>query len=115
MSVTLTQHAIDKAVALNKNNQSLRLYLAGKGCDGFYYGVCFDDRSAEDLCFPQPSTATPDINVIVDPDTLEFTKGSTITWETTKEGAGFLVQNPNHRKYRGKFFKKSTWQQRLQS
>lgn len=108
MSITLTQSAIDKAVALNKNNQSLRLYLAGKGCDGFYYGVCFDDPSTNDLHFTQQN-----VDVIVDPDTLEFIKGSLVSWESSDEGEGFLVQNPNHRKYRGKFFKKSAWQQRL--
>ena len=108
MSITLTQSAIDKAIALNKNDQSLRLYLSGKGCDGFYYGVCFDDPSADDLHFSQQ-----DVDVIVDPDTFEFTKGSLISWESTEEGEGFLVQNPNHRQYRGKFFKKSKWQQRL--
>ena len=55
--ITLTDEALSKALELrdefkNYNGKSLRLYLEGKGCDGFYYGVCFDHPMADDLHFP---------------------------------------------------------------
>ena len=44
--VTLTDEALRKAITLQLENPawyglSLRLYLEGKGCDGFFYGVTF--------------------------------------------------------------------------
>ncbi len=111
--ITLTAPAMAAAQALQAENTafsglSLRLYLDGKGCDGFYYGVTFDAATAEDHHFSQG-----DIDVVVDSDTLEFVAGSTITWVDDERGKGFLVENPRHRQFRGKFYKRSVWQDRL--
>ena len=48
----------------------LRLYIEGKGCDGFYYGVNFDKAEADDLHFTIDGVAC-----IVDPRTYLFCKG----------------------------------------
>jgi iron-sulfur cluster insertion protein len=111
--VTLTENAVKQAVRLKNANgdlqsKSLRLYLEGKGCDGFYYGVSFDTATAVDIAF-----CSPDIDVIVDPETLGFVKGAIIDWIDDERGQGFIVENPNHRKFRGKFFKRQDWQARL--
>jgi iron-sulfur cluster assembly accessory protein len=112
--VFLTEHA-KKATQdlLSKNKdyegKSLRLYLEGKGCDGFYYGVTFDDAQLEDHRFPQELTPQSEIDVIVDPDTLQFVSGSTIDWVNDERGQGFLVNNPSQRAFRGKFFKRKSW------
>jgi iron-sulfur cluster insertion protein len=87
---------------------SLRVYIEGKGCDGFYYGVAFDRSTPEDFVFCGPS-----VDVIVDPQSLGFVYGSQITWIQGDAGEGFLVQNPNHERFRGKFFKKKAWQASL--
>ena len=112
--VTLSTDAMDMARKLQQESpalvdQSLRLYLDGKGCDGFFYGVSFDQKSTEDHEFFQGG-----ISLVVDPDTLEFVTGSTINWVDDERGRGFLVDNPNQRKYRGKFYKRQAWQERLQ-
>lgn len=110
--VSLTARACRKAQQLAKidgnRGLSLRLYLEGKGCDGFYYGVSFDRRSADDICFDNEG-----LELIVDRATLKFVDDSTIDWIDDQRGQGFLVDNPNHRRYRGKFFKKTSWQQWL--
>ncbi len=110
-NIFLSEQAAAKALQLagadtQNTGLSLRLYIEGKGCDGFFYGVSFDQATPEDLHFPNQG-----VDLIVDPDTIEFVQGSTIDWVDDERGQGFLVANPNHRKFRGKFFKRSAWQQ----
>lgn len=112
-SIRLTDAAIKAtqdlvAADATRMGQSLRLYLEGKGCDGFYYGVSFDEATQEDIHFPHGA-----IDLIADPDTLEFCEGSVIDWVDDERGRGFLVENPGHRKFRGKFYKRKVWQDRL--
>ena len=83
----------------------LRLYIEGKGCDGFYYGVSFDQATSEDSHFEDLG-----VKIIVDKDTLRFCDGSTIDWVDDERGKGFLVDNPNHNKFRGKFFRRKNWE-----
>lgn len=90
-------------------NKDLRIYLAGKGCDGFEYGVTFDARASDDLIVPISST----ISLLCDSRTIEFVRGSTIDWADDERGTGFIVNNPNHRKFRGKFYKKSAWKTKV--
>ena len=88
----------------------LRLYIEGKGCDGFYYGVNFDKAETDDLLFEVDG-----LECIVDPRTYLFCKGSTIDWVDDERGKGFLVENPKEKNFRGKFYKKSTWRTRLEA
>lgn len=111
--IQLSPEALAQSFKLQEGNAAyqglpLRLYIEGKGCDGFYYGVTFDEPSEADHRFPQGG-----IDVIVDPDTLKFTAGSRIDWVDDERGQGFLVDNPTQKHYRGKFYKQETWQKRL--
>lgn len=109
--ITLTNTAVRKALELRQSvYDDLRVYLDGKGCDGFFYGVSFDQRSTDDLIFPHSG-----LNVICDPESYKFIKESTVEWVDDERGQGFLVDNPNHRKFRGKFYKREQWQDRLLS
>ena len=111
------QHAVKIFQAENQDfaGKELRLYLDGKGCDGFYYGVTFDNAESNDLRFEQRDEATQQkiIDVVVDPDTLQFVEGSIIDWNEDERGRGFLVENPNQRAFRGKFFKRESWKEKL--
>lgn len=112
--IALDQLALEKALELSRDfrqyqGKSLRLYLDGKGCDGFYYGVSFDHPKEDDLHFRQT-----DIDLIIDPDSYEFCEGSLIIWADDQRGQGFIVENPNHKQFRGKFYKRKSWQQRLE-
>lgn len=111
--VTLTEVAAKQAKQLQQDHQNfnglpLRLYLDGKGCDGFSYGVTFDPQDKRDLKFEQHG-----VDLVVDPDTLQFTDGSIIDWVDDDRGQGFLVENPNQNSFRGKFFKQDAWKKQL--
>ena len=111
--ITLTNVAIEATRAFREKNPGwigldLRVYLSGKGCDGFEYGVTFDESTSGDLIV----RITDDINVVCDDKSLEFLIGSTVDWIDDDRGQGFIVNNPNHKKYRGKFYKRASWKQR---
>jgi len=91
--------------------KDLRIYLAGKGCDGFDYGVAFDTAEPNDLLFKTEHGIT----IICDERTMEFVRGSTLDWADDDRGRGYLVLNPNHRKFRGKFYRKPDWKAKLSS
>ena len=54
--IKITDEALSKALEIQNKTpcwfgMDLRLYLDGKGCDGFFYGVTFDNKTPEDLIF----------------------------------------------------------------
>ncbi len=113
VGISLSQEALTEAKRLASENPDfanlpLRLYLDGKGCDGFTYGVTFDQESEKDFVFVEG-----DITIVVDLDTLQFTDGSHIEWVDDERGTGFLVNNPKQNSFRGKFYKQESWKQRL--
>ncbi len=119
--LNMDPQAVRQALIYKDNNPQwvhlpLRIYLAGKGCDGFNYGVSFDDPLEGDLhfCFSDPER-NENIDVVIDPETLKFVQTSTVTWVDDERGKGFLVENPQHKKFRGKFFKRAGWEGRLLS
>lgn len=116
-TIELSPEALSEAIRIRQENAnyaglSLRVYLSGKGCDGFEYGVTFDKADSDDRHFPH-SNAVGDLDVIADTRTFGFVGGSKIVWVNDERGRGFVVENPNHRKFRGKFYKSQTWQDRL--
>ncbi|MCY4443364.1 MAG: iron-sulfur cluster assembly accessory protein [Proteobacteria bacterium] len=130
LGITLTEKARKKTLELasdpaHREYNYLRVYLSGKGCDGFTYGVQFHHKNDGDVEFRSntdtgSNTGTTikeesrDIPLICDKDSLEFLRGSVIDYVDDDRGKGFLVDNPRHRKYRGKFYKRKVWQDKLQ-
>jgi iron-sulfur cluster assembly accessory protein len=106
--LTDTACARAKAMAADHAGEALRYYIEGKGCDGFFYGVAFDTPTPRDLRYEQDG-----LPVAVDPESLRFMYASEVEWVDDERGQGFLVTNPNHRRFRGKFYKKSAWKDRL--
>lgn len=119
-SVNLSPAGILEAQNFQRNQlefqgKCLRLYLEGKGCDGFFYGVTFDDPSEDDFRFPQVSEdGTFKIDIVVDPDTFQFVEGSAVDWVDDERGRGFIVENPRQKAFRGKFFKRESWREKLE-
>lgn len=118
--ISLDAKAIQQAFAYKKNNPQweefcLRIYIAGKGCDGFNYGVSFDPVEPNDLRSIHSDEEGQSIQVVIDPETYKFVRGSTVTWVDDERGKGFLVENPRHKKFRGKFFKRAGWEERLEA
>lgn len=113
MAIYLTDRAKIEVKRLQEltpewRSKAIRVYLSGKGCDGFEYGVCFDDANHEDK-----QITIDQVLVLVDHETEKFVRGSTIDWIDDERGKGFVVENPNHKKFRGKFFRRKGWEERL--
>jgi iron-sulfur cluster assembly accessory protein len=113
--IILTNRAIEAALELQRDNAEfqncvLRLYIDGKGCDGFYYGVTFTSADEDDV-----SVLDQPITVVIDKKSLEYMRDSVVDWVDDTRGKGFLVSNPHHIKFRGKFFKRQSWQEKLSS
>lgn len=87
----------------------LRIYISGKECSGFLYGVTFDGKTSDDVVCASSS----DIELICDQKTLGFVKGSTVDWADDERGRGFVVENPSDRKFRGKFYQRPDWEKKV--
>jgi iron-sulfur cluster assembly protein len=68
----------------------LRVGVRGGGCSGFQYQLAFDEQRENDLVIEDHG-----LKLLVDNDSLEFVRGSTIDYEESLQGAGFKVNNPN--------------------
>jgi iron-sulfur cluster assembly accessory protein len=116
-SITIEEKALDAAYELQQANPQwaglpLRLYIEGKGCDGFYYGLSFDEAAAGDQVVLSDSRRS--LSLIVDQDSLPYLQGTHITWHEDETGQrGFLVNNPQQRAFRGKFYKRSAWMEKF--
>lgn len=95
-SVTLTTAAAQIVSAMLKErdldgNFSLRVYIAGRTCSGFQYGMALDDKpSPTDTTFE-----TQGLKVLIDEGSMQFMEGAVIDYIDDERGKGFLVENPN--------------------
>ncbi len=80
----LASQQADAAVA------GLRVGVRGGGCSGFQYQLAFDERRENDVVFESHG-----LQLLVDGESLQFVRGSTIDYEESLQGAGFKVNNPN--------------------
>lgn len=123
--ISMSPEAISSAINLKLQQnlnapRDLRLYLDGKVCQGFIYGIAFDQKQESDHIFTfkineksEESSTEESINLIVDPETFKLVKGSSITLESHEGQTGFLVNNPKDKRFRGKFFRDPNWQQKI--
>ncbi len=91
--VELTPLAAEKLNGLLSEHPArrvLRVYVAGKSCSGYQYGLALDDAGAPDDAVVERAG----ISVAVDPDSLPFVEGATVDFVDSPEGAGFTVRNP---------------------
>lgn len=69
----------------------LRVQVLGGGCSGFQYDFRFDEDLAEDdLIFERDG-----VEVLVDPVSIEYLKGSEFDYVEEMIGSSFQVKNPN--------------------
>jgi iron-sulfur cluster assembly protein len=68
----------------------LRVGVRGGGCSGFQYQLAFDEQRDGDAVFESHG-----LKLLVDRESLQFVRGSTIDYEESLQGAGFKVNNPN--------------------
>jgi iron-sulfur cluster assembly accessory protein len=66
----------------------LRVYVAGKGCCSYRYGIAFDERAdAGDQV-----AESEGVRIAVDPESSPHCEGATIDFVTSSQGTGFVVR-----------------------
>ena len=94
-TVTLTDTAAAKLsellVAESEPGLALRMAVRPGGCSGFQYEMYFDTEVEPDDIVEQFG----DVKVVVDPQSAEMIKGSTLDYRDGLMGAGFAIDNPN--------------------
>ena len=94
--ITISDKGAEKVrefLASQENDVSmagLRVGVRGGGCSGFQYQLAFDEQRENDVVFESHG-----LKLLVDSESLQFVRGSTIDYEESLQGAGFKVNNPN--------------------
>jgi iron-sulfur cluster assembly accessory protein len=70
---------------------ALRIYVSGRTCSGFQYGMALDNEPREtDLTFESEG-----LKVFVDDQSIQYMAGAVVDYIDDERGKGFLVDNPN--------------------
>jgi iron-sulfur cluster insertion protein len=69
----------------------LRLYVSGRSCCSFMYGLAFDEHADETDAITQAAG----LKVAIDAQSLPYCDGAKVEWVDGPEGTGFLVRNPS--------------------
>ncbi len=92
--ITLTQRAARQVQAMHSAQgdaaKRLRVFVETGGCSGFEYGMSFDLAKAGDEVF-----VSEGVEVLVDPASLAYLKGTSIDFDDGLHGKGFELKNPN--------------------
>jgi iron-sulfur cluster assembly protein len=94
--ITITDKGAEKVHEFLASQQAdlsvagLRVGVRGGGCSGFQYQLAFDEQRDSDVVFESHG-----LKLLVDNESLQFVRGSTIDYEDSLQGAGFKVNNPN--------------------
>ncbi len=96
--VEISANAIKKVKMYAAGNpefqgKAFRVFIKDGGCAGFRYTFVFDDANPQDQ-----RTSIDGVDVVIDPQSLGYLRGSTVDYVETLEGAGFTVNNPNAQK-----------------
>ena len=94
-TVNLTDGAVAKVreliAAEEDEGLALRMAVRPGGCSGFSYEMYFDSQVDESDIVEE----FEDVKVIVDPQSAEMVRGSTLDYKEGLMGAGFAIENPN--------------------
>lgn len=94
-TVEVTDFAVTKIreliVAEGEPDLALRMAVRPGGCSGFSYEMYFDSQIEADDIVEEYG----EIRVVVDPQSAEMIRGSTLDYKDGLMGAGFSIENPN--------------------
>ena len=93
-TIEVTPEAAAKLVELQAGDPKralLRLYVAGRSCCSFQYGLAFDEAPTE----TDAVTEAAGIRIAVDDVSAPYCDGAKVEWVDGPEGTGFLVRNPS--------------------
>lgn len=90
--IELTPVAAEKLSEIRAGDAAhriLRVYVKGKSCCGYAYGLALDEKAG-----PDDTVVERDgITIAVDPESLPFVEGATIDHVDALMGGGFTVRN----------------------
>lgn len=90
---TTAAEVVRKMLKKRKLNDTyaLRIYITGRTCSGFQYGMAFDNKNqAKDIIYESEG-----LRIIVDNESMIHISGSRVDYIDDDRGSGFLVDNPN--------------------
>lgn len=94
-TVILTDAAVTKVreliAAEDDPGLALRMAVRPGGCSGFSYEMYFDSQVDDTDLIEE----FDDVKVLVDPQSAEMVRGSTLDYKEGLMGAGFAIENPN--------------------
>ncbi len=95
-SVLLSPSAAEVVRAMFKDRDlddsyALRIYISGRTCSGFQYGMALDNKPQEtDSVF-----SSEGVKILVDENSIQYMAGCVVDYIDDDRGKGFLVENPN--------------------
>jgi iron-sulfur cluster assembly protein/iron-sulfur cluster insertion protein len=93
--VVLTETAVSKVAELiaaeGETGLALRMAVKPGGCSGFSYEMFFDSETENDDAVSEYGA----VRVVVDAESAERLRGSTLDYKDGLMGAGFAIENPN--------------------
>jgi iron-sulfur cluster assembly accessory protein len=94
--VNMTDAAASKVAELLVGEESadtlaLRVAVRPGGCSGYSYDMFFDSEIADDDIV----RSFGDVRLVIDPESADLIKGSTLDYRDGLQGAGFHITNPN--------------------
>ena len=75
----------------NLEGYALRIFVSGKTCSGYQFGMSLDESSSEN----DISIEKDGIKVVIDNESMEYVKGAKLDFIDDERGKGFMVDNPN--------------------
>ena len=75
----------------NRSDDALRIFIAGASCSGFQYGMGIESNIIEgDTEYVQHG-----LRIVIDDQSLQFMRGSSVEFVEDEQGGGFRIDNPN--------------------
>lgn len=74
-----------------KQDYSLRIFVAGMGCSGIQYGMSLDTEVKED----DVTIETKDLKIVMSNDIVDSLSEASIDYIDNSYGKGFVINNPN--------------------
>jgi iron-sulfur cluster insertion protein len=91
-TIEVTPEAATKLLELRADDPKrafLRLYVSGRSCCSYMYGLAFDENVDE----TDAVTQAAGLNVAIDEQSLPYCNGAKVEWVDGPEGTGFMVRN----------------------
>ncbi len=93
--VNITEGAANKVKDMIRQegdgHQYLRIFVTGGGCSGMSYGMSFEEKAEEG----DKVLEMLGVKVLVDEFSAPFLQGTTVDFQESLMGSGFVINNPN--------------------